>query len=429
MNKAQKTLLLIIHLLCLLAQNHAFAQNPNIVSGYYVSPKGDSIMGQIQLEKSGGQVLQFMPAGTSSWQKLPPASVARAGDQQGLLIIARMIRSGQDTQQVFLRRTINGGNNLYEGELANSEKVFFIESPEKGTWIKVNKLGFESQLKILFAPCSSQENLPKLRYNSASLQRYVSEINRCAYPNTTPYTAKSPARPRLGIGLSAFYYWIDPSVTGNDAVAFKDYKNIQRPGASLLFKVNITPSFAVYSGIGYIDKKMSTKPTEQLVGFKVNKPGIPPYTAYDLYRFSTVLDFKYIAVPIGIAYTVLPYRKWSPVVHFGLTFQNSITNRVIKDYGDPVCEPCTQPDSGPSDYYFEFKYPPVRTNLANFFGGASLRYQPSKRHQLEINLTYYYQRETTGYIVQQLFPVQYTINMRTSMFQLGLTYYYLFNFK
>lgn len=98
MNITQKTRRLLLNLICLLACNHAFAQNPNIVSGYYVSPKGDSILGQIQLEKSGGQILQFMPAGTSSWQKLSPSSVARSGDQQGLLIIAHMIRSGQDTQ-------------------------------------------------------------------------------------------------------------------------------------------------------------------------------------------------------------------------------------------------------------------------------------------------------------------------------------------
>jgi len=429
MNIAQKTLLLIIHFICLLAQHHAFAQNPNIVSGYYVSPKSDSILGQIQLEKSGGQVLQFMSAGTSSWQKLSPASVARAGDQQGLLIISHMIRSGQDTQQVFLRRTIKGGNNLYEGELANSEKVYFIESPAQGTWIKVNKLGFESQLKILFAPCSSRENLPKLRYNSASLQRYVSEINQCAYPNTTPYTAKSPARPRLGIGLSAFYYWVDPIVTGNDVVSNKKYNNFQRPGASLLFKVNVHPLFAIFTGIGYIDNKMATETKEQRVNFTVNKPGIPPYQASDLYRFSTVLDFKYLEVPIGIAYTMLPYSKWSPVLQFGLTVRKSITNRVIQDYGDPISAPFTEPDSGPSDYYFEFKYSPVRFNQANFFGGASLRYQPSNRHQLELNLAYYNQRETTGYIVDQLFPVQYTIFMKTSRYQLGFSYYYLLNFK
>ncbi len=429
MNIAQKTLLLIIHFICLLACNHAFAQNPNIVSGYYVSPKGDSILGQIQLEKSGGQILQFMPAGTSSWQKLSPSSVARSGDQQGLLIIARMIRSGQDTQQVFLRRTVKGGNNLFEGELANSEKVFLIQSPENVTWIKVNKLGFESQLKILFAPCSSQENLPKLRYNSASLQRYVSEINRCAYPNTTPYTAKSPARPRLGVGLSAFYYGVDPDMGGNDRVAIYNYNNFQRPGASLLFKVNVHPLFAIYTGIGYIDKKMVTEPREQRVNFTVNKPGIKPYQASDIYRFSTVLDFKYLEVPIGIAYTMLPYSKWSPVLQFGLTVRKSITNRVIQDYGDPVSAPFTEPDAGPSDYYFEFKYPPVRFNQANFFGGASLRYQPSSRHQLELNLAYYNQRETTGYLAGGTSPAQYTLFMKTSRYQLGFSYYYLFSFK
>jgi hypothetical protein len=429
MNTSQKTLLLFVTFIYLCTNNPAFAQNPNVVPGYYLSPKGDSIPGQIQLEKSGGQVLRFKPNGTSSWQNLSPASVAQAGDRQGLLIFPRMIRSGQDSQQAFVRRTIGGGYNLYEGKLASSEKVYFIQSAEKGAWIRVNKLGFDTQLKTMFAPCSSQATMHKVRYGSASLQRYVSEINRCAYPGTRPYTYRSPARPRLGIGLSAFYYSIDPEVTGSEGLSYGDYNNFQRPGFSLSFKVNVLPTFAVYTGIGYVDKKMATYPTKQRVDFTVDKPGIPPYQAYDYYRFSTVLDFKYLEVPIGIAYTVLPYGKWSPVLHFGLTVQKSVTNRVVKDYGDPVCEPCTHPDPGPSDYYFEQEYPTSRSYLANFFGGASLRYQPSSRHQLEMNLAYYHQRETASYIVDGLFPYQQIIGMKSSRLQMGLTYYYLFNFK
>lgn len=127
----------------------------------------------------------------------------------------------------------------------------------------------------MFAPCSSQAKLPKLRYGSASLQRYVSEINRCAYPDIKSYAYRSPARPRLGIGISAFYYSIDPEVTGSEGLSYGDYNNFQRPGFSLSFKVNVLPAFAVYTGIGYVDKKMSTEPTKQRVDFTVDKPGIP----------------------------------------------------------------------------------------------------------------------------------------------------------
>ncbi len=429
MNISQKTLYLFSAFILIFAHHYSFAQNPNIIQGYYISATGDSISGQIHLEKTVGQTLAFKLAGAANWQDLPATSVKRAGDRQGLLFYPRMIRSGQDSQFVFVRRTVGGGYNLYEGKTTGREQVYFIQSPEKENWIRVNRLGFETQLKTMFAPCSSQASMPKLRYGSTALQRYVSEINHCAYPNTPPYVYKSTPRPRFGIGLSAFYYRIDPKVTTNDGQSYGDYNTFQKPGASLLFKVNVLPAFSVFTGIGYIDKRMSTSPAKQRVEFTVDKPGIPPYQAYDYYEFATELDFRYVEVPMGISYTIFPFRKWSPILNFGLTVQKSVANKVIRDYGDPVCEPCTQPDPGPSDYYYEQEYSTSEFSLANFFGGASLRYQPSNRHQLEMNLSYYHQRELASHIVEGLFPYQQIISMKSSRLQVGLTYYYLLGFK
>jgi hypothetical protein len=162
------------------------------------------------------------------------------------------------------------------------------------------------------------------------------------------------------------------------------------------------------------------------VAFTVDKPGIPPYQAYDYYKFSAELNFKYVEVPFGISYTALPYHKWSPVFSIGLTIQKSVANQLILDYGDPICQPCAHPDPGPSGLYSEKELPFSKSYEANFFGGVALRRQLGRHHHLELNLTFYRQEEASTEIILGPFPATRTINMKTNRIQTGLTYYYFF---
>ncbi len=417
----------LLVLAILLSTAFLSAQNPNIVSGYYISTAGDSILGQIDLSKTSGADLRFKAAGEKKWRDLDAREVARAGGDKGLSIIPREIRIEQDTERVFVQKVIGGGYNLYQGKAAKSGAVYYINSKGNETFVRLNKLGYDTQLKTMLAPCSQHVQSQKVRYTSNALQQYIAEINRCAFPGEQPYTYHRPLRSRFGIGLNAFYYTIQPVVTKSD-ISYGTYKRINKPGVGLSFRYDIIPAFSFHTGIRYIDKTMHSDSLVERVEFTVNKPGMPPYQAYDYYRVSRELNFKYLEVPLGITYTMLPYRNWSPFLGFGLTIQKSVTNNIVNDYGDPICEPCTDP--GPSDLYSVEELPRSRSSLANFFGEMGVRRQLGAHHHLEINLAYYRQREITSYrIGSDLFPSSVIYYMRTNRLQAGLAYYYFFGKK
>ncbi len=169
--------------------------------------------------------------------------------------------------------------------------------------MRLNKLGYETQLKTMLAPCSQQVQSQKIRYTSSSLQQYIAGINRCSYPDEQPYTYQRPLRSRFGIGLSAFYYTIQPGLTNSD-ISYGTYKRIHKPGVGLSFRVDIIPAFAFSTGIRYIDKTMHADSAVERVDFTVNEPGMPPRQAYDYYRFSRELNFKYVEVPLVMTYTM-----------------------------------------------------------------------------------------------------------------------------
>lgn len=404
------------------------AQNPNIVNGYYISTKGDSISGQIDLGKTGGHELRFKSQDEKKWKDLDAMDVKKAGGDNGLLILTGEIRSPQDTEQVFVQKTIGGGYNLYEGKSRKWGTVYYINSKDNPTLLRVNKLGYDTQLKTMFAPCSKQIKLQQLRYSSNYLQRYIAEINRCAYPGEPPYEYRQPLGSEFSIGLNAFYYSMDP-VVNKDGVAYAEYGVVNRPGLALSFRFNITPAFAVYTGLGYVNKNIYSNELVERVDFTVDKPGIPPYQAYDYYRFSKQLNYTYLETPLGMSYTLLPYRKWSPDLNFGFTYLHPLAHQVINDYGDPICEPCTQPDTGPSSLYSLRELPVNKTHRINFFGGIALKRQVNAHHQIEMNLGFYRQREVASYITEGNFPRIVSIDMKTHRLQAGLAYYYLFNKK
>lgn len=414
----------VLPIICLLAGSLT-AQNPNIVNGYYISTKGDSITGQIHLGKTSGDNFYFRDQEQKKWSVLNAGVVARAGGDNGLVIIPREIRTTQDSEYVFVQKMVGGGYNLYEGKASGLGNIYFIRSNDKETMVRVNKLGYEAQLKSMLAPCSQQVEFQKIRYSSNYLKRYVAEINRCAYPNEQPYRYPEPRGTRFGIGLSGFYYRINPGV-GTLSSIYTDYNVINRAGLALALRFDIVPTLAIFTGINYIDKNMHSDSVVERVVFTVDRPGMPPYQAYDYYKYSTELNFKYLELPFGIAYTMLPYRKWSPVFSLGITVQKSVVNQIIKDYGDPVCQPCAHPDPGPSDFYSIQEAPPGRNFDANFFGGVALRRQFGRHHHLEFNLAYYHQKEASTVVTTGRFPSTNTIFMRTNRIQAGLTYYYFF---
>ena len=375
---------------CFLASSVS-AQNPNIVNGYYISTRGDSMTGQIHVGKINGNNFYFKDRGQKTWKNLGAGEVAKAGGDNGLVILPREIRMTQDTEYVFVHKTAGGGYNIFEGKSPILGNVFYINSKDNETLVRVNKLGFDTQLKTMLAPCSRQVTMQKIRYSGNNLERYIAEINRCAYPGEQPYRFNNPTRFRLGVGLSGFYYRINPVITTNDDQPYYgNYLSVNKPGVALTFRLDIIPSFSVFTGITYIDKNMRSDSVVVRIGYRVNKPGIPSYEAYDYYKFSAELNFKYVEVPFGIAYTVLPYHKWSPVFSVGVTIQKSVANQLILDYGDPICQPCIQ-DPGPSDLYSEKELPLSRSYESNFFGGVALRRQFGRNHHIEFNLTFYRQ--------------------------------------
>lgn len=428
----QKTLILtfrnVFMAACFLAGSIS-AQNPNIVNGYYISTKGDSISGQIHVGKISGNNFYFRDHGQKTWKNLNAGEVAEAGGDNGLVVLPREIRTTQDTEYVFVQKIGGGGYNIFEGKSPRSGNVYYINSKDNETLVRVNKLGYDTQLKTMLAPCSQQVTMQKLRYSGNNLERYIAAINRCAYPDEQPYRYRRPSGFRMGIGLSGFYYRIDPVVTSNDGPYYGNYHSINKPGLALAFRFDIIPSFAVFAGISYIDKNMRSDSLVERVVFTVDKPGIPPYPAYDYYKYSAELDFKYVEVPFGISYTMLPYRKWSPVFSIGLTIQKSVTNQLIRDYGDPICQPCAHPDPGPPGLYSVKELPPSKSYESNFFGGVALRRQFGRHHHFEFNLAFYRQEEASTEVILGLFPRTITINMKTNRIQTGLTYYYFFNKK
>lgn len=401
------------------------AQDPAIFNGYYLTPSGDSITGQINTDKTGGNVLRFREAGQKKWKNLTTKEVRKAGGEQGLDILQQEIRSSVDSEHVFIQKIAGGGYNLYEGKSDTWGKVYYINSKDKPTPIRINKLGYERQLKVIFSACSKGVETKNLRYGSNPLQRYIADLNQCVYPEETPFRFYKRSKMTFGVGLNAYYYTINPNVTGSYFAG--NYHRIFKPGVGLTFKVKFLKAFSLYAGLNYIEKNITTDSMAQNLTYFRVEPGREGYLTTGFYNYLLKMDFKYLEIPIGVTYELFPYAKWSPIFHVGYSIQRPVVAKTANDLGYPLCEDeilCMLIPKEPGHLYYSEKNAFRGPSLVSFFGGVGIRRHLNKSHEIELRGDYFAQKEEVDMYFRDAVPVLATIKSRR--LQMTVAYHYFF---
>lgn len=416
----------IIFLTLICFQNSLFAQNEDVCNGYYISSSGDSLTGQIHHGAIRHNVLKFRSSDKDPWANLSPELVLVVAGEKDLFVFPEKIQASEGAEYIFVKRILNGGYSLYQGYTSSGSVLFFVQLPERQNLVKINPLGYKSQMKSLLDSCGQQLATINLRYNVASLSKYLVQANQCAFPGKKIASLKNKIKPRFGVGLSAMYYNINPKV-GGLSIFSSDYQNVGRFNGAVSARLEITPAISFHLGLNYMDKRIKGDSVLLEIGYTREVPGIPTKHAINYYRFAPDLNFTYWEIPIGLTHSFLPYGKLSPSYSLGFAVQIPNKQKVEHDWGYPVCpdeKPCYLPP-GESAHISPTWTKSYKYAWVNFFVGLGLRKTLKSQNEWEVRVDYFNQFEkakvgTNKSGVRDLF-------MKTSRFQLSLNYYFYFN--
>ncbi len=408
-------------------QTNLLAQNTDITSGYYISSQGDSLSGQIHIGDIRHNVLKFRVSKNDPWTFLSPQLIKEASGENNVHILPQEIRTSEEPEYIFIQKVVEGGYSLYKGYTVKGSTLFFALMKEGKTMVKINPFGYESQLKALLDSCGQHITTRSLRYNTASLSRCFAQANQCAYPDKKTSSIKNKFKSQFGMGLSTFYYNINP-VVGRNNYFSGDYHNINRFSGGISARLRIRPALSVFVGLNYIDKRIRGDSVVAGLGYTKDVPGSPPIKTGNYYRFASDLNFKYLEVPIGVTHHFLPYAKLSPSFSCGFALQVPFVYKIESDWGYPICLsefPCTLPPGeighiSPTGVNFR------KELLINFFAGAGLRKTLKNKNEWEARVDYFIQSERTEVGTNKIEPQGLELFMKTSRLQISLNYYFYF---
>ena len=379
------------------------AQKTDIVSGYYLSATGDSLPGQFYIGNLKDNVLKYKKVGVESWEKLSPKDIQVVRGDNDLYISTQSVVNKEDTALIFIQRILRGGYNLYEGAIENHVNVFFFNSLEKPTLIKVNPRGFEAQFQVYFGKCA-EESKVKAQYSREKLLRYFHWMNACAYPGKKQVKNTKRLQPKFGLGISGGYYLqAAPKFGGADPIGLDKiaFPNPNHAYLGLSANLNLTPTFGIVAGVNYINKTLQSDSLSgsRYSAFLTTNPNTgEPFVAYITFDYRSVIAFKlqYLEVPIGFRIRLKPFVKSAPVVIGGLTFSFPLNVNLDKYWGTPY-----------RVEYPAFVNPPPTVALGKLFvrkigldqpvlglyTGVGWRWQLSKKHEAECMFHYFLSRE------------------------------------
>jgi len=421
-------LLLLATLLSLLSSG-LYAQNPDIVNGYMITAKGDSLVGQIHVGGLKKNILRFRTSEKSAWTYFNPKEIMRASaPEKDIYILPQEIRNAEDPEQILVQKIVEGGYGLYAGYNAKKNTLYFLQLKENEGLVKLNPFGYVAQLKTLFGACGQQVKEKNLQYNHVRLSRYFKNLNKCAFPDQKTAAIEPKLKPKLGVSLSGFYFNINPKIEQADGYLYGDYRTIKRGGMALMAKLKITPAIGIFTGIQYVNKHMSTDTIFGILGYTKDEPGIPPIKTKNYYRYALDWDAHYIEIPLGFTYNLLPYRRWSPTLTGGIAFPILIKSRFNTDWGYPIGDPFTIPKGEIghiSPTWMEIKHDP----FLSFFGGLGLKRRLKNKHEIEIRTEFYNQSEMLSVGINKISPTSQTVNIATNRIQVSLIYTSFFKVK
>jgi len=420
-------LLLLATLLSLLSSG-LYAQNPDIVNGYMITAKGDSLVGQIHVGSIKQNYLKFRASADLDWVVLYPKDLKLATGENGLLILPQKIHLAEVTESILVEQIVNGTYGLYKGNISQGSTFFFIELNRSNSLIRLNPFGYVAQFKALLGTCAQSMKTNNLQYNSTRLSQYLTAINQCVNPNETPVKIRHTRfKPSFGIGVIGYYYTIQPRLSGENRYYLAgDYATINRLGAGFTTKLKLTPGLGFFAGCQYVDKRMTADSMTRKIKYLRAEPGIPPYVSQNVYRYSLDLDFKYLEIPVGFNYSFLPYSKWSPNITFGFAITIPITSEIYGDWGYPI-DPYSVPP-GEVGHLFPKDASYIQSYSESFFGGIGIIHSFKNKNELEIKAEYYNQTEQSSISVDKVSEsLKFFTN--TSRFQFSVLYTFYFKSK
>ena len=381
------------------------AQSSDIVQGYYISSKGDSLSGQFYLGNLRDNVLKYDPAGGTNWKKLTPAEVKEVHGKEGQFVTSQLVVYKNDSTRIFLHRIVSGEYNLYEGSRENQVSLFFFNARQKPKMIQVNQLGLETQLRTYIGACAEKTN-STLRYVKGSMMRYFTQMNQCAHPEEKMVVEKTKTpRPRLGLGLSVgMAYQPAPSFSNviSTSLADADYPSVVRPIPGLRASFNITPALDIVAGLNFVNNnfKSDSLDLKRVVPFDNINPSTGhvslAYITY-YYRYINAVTLKHLEVPLSFRLCPRPYAKSGLVVTAGASlsfalraaFDHSSVKPYRVDYS-----PYVNPKPTLEEGTINFGNLKIGKTIPGFHAGLGWRKQFRKKQELETLFQYFWSRDS-----------------------------------
>ena len=425
-NYSLKVAIFLTILLHFLHTQTLFAQNPDILNGYYRSSAGDSLTGQINISNLKNNILKFRASKDANWTVIRPSDVKLVVGEKGLFIRTQSVRNSESEEEVFLQKILGGTYSLYKGISSKRGRLYFLEINEQEKVIQINQFGFAAQLKSLLGLCGQDISSNNLQYTTVSLSRFIRNVNQCTNPGEIPFVYKGTSKLKFGFGFNAGINQINPVVKEGSYYLSGDFHKPFKMTAGVFTKIAFSPLISIQVGINYVDKRLTTDSIFRRLEYKIDKPGVPPYKTYNNYRFILDLNCKYLEFPISMTYSFLPYTRWSPTATFGYVAQVPIVTKMESEWGYPVG---TNLPPGETGYIYPTWMTSQKSFTKGFFGGFGIRHVFRSKRELEIKAEYYNQLERLEVGTNKLDPTSVIQDLYTSRYQVSVYYSIFFKNK
>jgi hypothetical protein len=301
-----KKLLLFV---LLLAQFALFAQNADLMPGFYIAEKGDTVRGFFDVSEVNKNYVNFSKTNTEGlkFQKLYPYDVQKIQGKTNLCILSKLIEVNGEKEFIFLDQLTFSEIHLYKGVSKIADEVFYLNTVDRPDLVKIPKKAFEPFFKTYFYGCSA---FPRPEYNEASLINVIAFFQKCQYKTELK---KNQKRSKLQFSYGENMI-IDYGQPRSARGYYFDYTLKIIPG--FVIRMKMGDKVAFQSGVGF-----------SYISFT------PPNIA--------TRSFTYVHLPLLLHFENKPAKKVSPIFAAGVLFNKSFSRnqRTINGNGTPIFKP------------------------------------------------------------------------------------------
>jgi hypothetical protein len=408
------------------------AQSADVIPGHYLSTAGDSLSGEFYIGNLKDNLLKFKAPGWTTWKSLLPADVLLVRGARNLYITTKQVVYKGDTSMIFAKRVLQGGYSLFEGSREKQVSLFFINSIERPNLLQVNRTGIATQFQVYFGDCA-QKKSKKVRYSLESMQRFIQQMNKCAYPQTVSVKPRvSSIQPNFGIGVTAGYLMQSPPKLERMVPV---YKTGSRPlwGVSGMFNVSRTIGFTI--GCNLVTRPLTHDSinTNAYVSFTRTNPQtghVSSVSVTYLYRSALSLNLRYLEIPLNFRLRPRPFAKSGPVISAGFTYVKPLKSEVLEAWTKPYAfSTFFQLNPAPSveDGLVVEERIDIKTAGLGVQAGLGWRFELGKHSELELMASYVRTREeiSSKFITARGFRLGAQDDIIWHRVQLTANYYFL----